>query len=188
MQDIKESFGFLFVGQWTGGNMNSDRKAIGHLMKTFLETLRDMPNPPCLIIKTSGAAICVMDRYECIAKIAEVTQMVQNANPNSKLPNVYLIHGELSDIEMNALYNHDKVKVHVSFTHGEGFGHPLLLSTLSGKPLLAPHWSGHLDFLNPSYTRYFKVGLFLFLPKLLMTGLLKTLSGLMLIMRPLEEK
>jgi hypothetical protein len=49
---------------------------------------------------------------------------------------------------MNALYNHPKIKAHVSFTHGEGFGHPLLLSTLSGKPLLVSNWSGHLDFLD----------------------------------------
>lgn len=156
LSEIKESFGFLFVGQWTAGNMNADRKAIGYLIKTFLETFRDMENQPCLILKTSGAQICVMDRYDCINKINEVTQMVQNANPNSKLPNVYLIHGELTDVEMNALYNHEKVKMHVSFTHGEGFGHPLLLSTLSGKPLLASHWSGHLDFLNPASTRFFE--------------------------------
>jgi len=48
------------------------------------------------------------------------------------------------------LLNHEKIIAHVSFTHGEGYGHPLLLSTLSGKPLLAPNWSGHLDYLNPS--------------------------------------
>jgi hypothetical protein len=51
---------------------------------------------------------------------------------------------------MNSLFNHPKVISHVSFTHGEGFGHPMLLSTLSGKPLLAPNWSGHLDYLNPT--------------------------------------
>ena len=74
--------------------------------------------------------------------------------PGTRIPNVYLLHGELEDNEMNALYNHEKVKVHISFTHGEGFGHPLLLATLSGKPLLAPQWSGHLDFLNPTYSKF----------------------------------
>ena len=67
------------------------------------------------------------------------------------LPKVYLFHGDLTDKEMNALINHDKVKVHISFTHGEGAGNPLLLATLSGKPLLVSNWSGHLDFLNPEY-------------------------------------
>jgi hypothetical protein len=155
-QDIKDQFGFLFVGQWTGGNMNADRKAIGFLIKTFLETFRDVKDPPCLILKTSGAQLSVMDRYECIGKIKEVTEIVRGQHPASAFPNVYLLHGELTDMEMNALYNHEKVKVHVSFTHGEGFGHPLLLSTLSGKPLLTPHWSGHLDFLNPSFTKFFE--------------------------------
>lgn len=156
MAEIPEKYGFLFVGQWTAGNMNADRKAIGHLLQTFLETFRDVSNAPCLILKTSGAQICIMDKYECLSKINDVTQMVKNKFPTSKLPNVYLIHGELSDEEMNALYNHEKVKTHVSFTHGEGFGHPLLLATLSGKPVIAPRWSGHLDFLNPKLTRFFE--------------------------------
>lgn len=157
MKNIPEEFCFLFVGQWTAGNMRADRKGIGFLIKTFLETFANTSNPPALVLKTSGAQICVMDRYECISKINDVTNMVKGAlPPNSKLPNVYLLHGELEDNEMNALYNHEKVKVHVSFTHGEGFGHPLLLSTLSGKPLLAPRWSGHLDFLNPKICKFFE--------------------------------
>ena len=41
------------------------------------------------------------------------------------LPKIYLLHGELTDNQMNQLYNHPKVN-HVSFTHGEGFGRPLL--------------------------------------------------------------
>jgi hypothetical protein len=157
LKDIPEQFCFLFVGQWTSGNMRADRKAIGFLLKTFLETFANVNNPPALILKTSGAQICIMDKYDCLAKINDVTNMVKQAlPPGTKLPNVYLLHGELEDNEMNALYNHEKVKVHVSFSHGEGFGHPLLLATLSGKPLLASHWSGHLDFLNPKLTKFFE--------------------------------
>ena len=52
------------------------------------------------------------------------------------------------DEEINGLYNHPKVKAHVSFTHGEGFGRPLLEASLSEKPVIAPNWSGHLDFLD----------------------------------------
>jgi hypothetical protein len=97
-----------------------------------------------------------MDKYECIGKINDVTNMVKQERPWAKLPNVYLLHGELEDHEMNALYNHEKVKVHASFTHGEGFGHPLLLASLSGKPVLTPRWSGHLDFLNHKYAKFFE--------------------------------
>jgi hypothetical protein len=155
LKNVPETFAFLFVGQWTSNNIRGDRKAIGYLIKTFLETFADVPNPPCLILKTSGAQICIMDKYDCINKIHDVTGMVKQAMPNAKLPNVYLLHGELEDNEMNSLYNHEKIKVHVSFTHGEGFGHPLLLATLSGKPVVTPKWSGHLDFLNPKYAKFF---------------------------------
>lgn len=152
---VKEDWAFLFVGQWTAGNMQADRKAIGWLIKTFLETFANTDNPPALILKTSGAQLCIMDKYECLNKINEVTGMVRQGNPSVRLPNIYLLHGELDEIEMNALYNHKKVKAHVSFTHGEGFGHPLLLATLSGKPVITPKWSGHLDFLNPKYAKFF---------------------------------
>jgi glycosyltransferase involved in cell wall biosynthesis len=54
----------------------------------------------------------------------------------------------LRDEEVNELYNHPKVKAHVSFTHGEGFGRPLLEASLSEKPVIAPNWSGHTDFLS----------------------------------------
>ena len=70
---------------------------------------------------------------------------------NSKLPNVYLIHGELSDHEMNAMYNHTKIKAMVSFTKAEGFGRPLLEFATTGKPIIAPHYSGQADFLKKEF-------------------------------------
>lgn len=157
MKNIPETFCFLFVGQWTAGNMRADRKGIGFLIKTFLETFANTSNPPALILKTSGAQICIMDRHDCINKINDVTNMVKSALPvGSKLPNVYLLHGELNDKEMNSLFNHEKVKIHTSFSHGESWGHPGLLSTLTGKPVLYPNWSGHIDYLNPKYCKYFE--------------------------------
>lgn len=151
MDKIKEDFAFLFVGQWTGGDIFGDRKDIGMLIKTFLTAFKDKDKQPCLIIKTSGAKICEMDKHDMLARIKQVASSV-----SGKLPNVYLFYGDLNDTEMNALYNHDKVKAHVSFSHGEGFGHPLLLATLTDKPVIAPKWSGHLDFMNPSYASFFK--------------------------------
>lgn len=147
---IKENFCFLFVGQWTSGGLFSDRKDIGNLIRTFMKTFSNMDETrqPALILKTSGAALCNMDRHDIVNRLAAVKQMISNELKTQNVPNVYLIHGELTEVEMNALYNHPKVKAHISFTHGEGYGHPLLLSTLSGKPLLVSNWSGHLDFLD----------------------------------------
>jgi hypothetical protein len=104
MESFPEDFCFLFVGQWTAGNINGDRKAIGWLIKTFLETFAGVDNAPALVLKTSGAQLCIMDKYDCINKINDVTNMVRAQKPNVKLPTVYLLHGELSDMEMNFLY------------------------------------------------------------------------------------
>ncbi len=143
MNKIPETFAFLFVGQWTNDNPFMDRKDIGNLVKNFFEAFKDRPDKPCLILKTNGVNYSKVDKNNTLRKIKIVESTVQG-----DLPKVYLIHGELTDVEMNALFNHSKIQCHISFTHGEGFGHPLLLASLSGKPVLASNWSGHLDFLN----------------------------------------
>lgn len=148
MSNIKEKFAFLFVGQWTHGDLYSDRKDIGNLIKTFSKTFMSMDENqrPCLILKSGGASYSAVDRFNMLQKINKIQSEI-----GENCPSVYLLHGELSDHEMNALFNHEKIKCHISFTHGEGYGHPLLLQTLSGKPLLVSNWSGHLDFLNKEY-------------------------------------
>ena len=84
-----------------------------------------------------------MDRDELYKKIDKVKETTKG-----KLPSIYLIHGDLTDEQMNELYNHPKVKAHISFTKGEGFGRPLLESTISEKPVIVSDWSGHKDFLS----------------------------------------
>ena len=142
MKNVEESFNFLYVGHWLQGNLGEDRKDTGMLVKVFLETFKNMKKKPGLIMKTSGAGFSVLDREDILSKIETIKEGV-----DGDLPNVYFLHGDLSDAEMNGLYNHPKVKAHVSFTHGEGFGRPLLEASLSGKPVIASNWSGHVDFL-----------------------------------------
>tara|TARA_A100001515_G_scaffold23133_2_gene17855 strand:- start:1281 stop:2609 length:1329 start_codon:yes stop_codon:yes gene_type:complete len=142
-EPIQEDFCFLHVGHWLQGNMGEDRKDISMLVKTFCETFKNQKNPPALILKTSGATPCIIDRQEILGKIRDIKRSLVG-----ELPNVYVLHGDLRDEEMNQLYNHPKVKAHVSFTHGEGFGRPLLEATLSEKPVIASNWSGQVDFLN----------------------------------------
>jgi len=154
LSQIPEEFCFLFVGQWTNNGIFGDRKDIGNLIRVFLETFSgfgDKPKP-ALIIKTSGAAICNMDKYDIISRVKAVRDAVRR-NKLTDIPNVYLLHGELTEKEMNSLYNHKKVKAMLNFTHGEGFGAPLLEFSTSGKPIIVSNWSGHLDFLNPDYCK-----------------------------------
>jgi hypothetical protein len=88
-----------------------------------------------------------MDRNELIKRIKSIKDTVKSTN----LPNVYLLHGEFTDIEMNEIYNHSKVKAMVNLTKGEGFGRPLLEFSLVNKPIITTNWSGHIDYLNPEF-------------------------------------
>ena len=145
VDDIKEDFCFLHVGQWTKGGFGEDRKDISKLIKVFYESFANKKEKPALILKSHGATFSIMDREECLAKINNIKSQFPS---DWDLPNIYLLHGDLSDVEMNKLYNHPKVKSLVSFTHGEGFGRPLLEATMTGLPVIASAWSGHCDFLS----------------------------------------
>jgi glycosyltransferase involved in cell wall biosynthesis len=146
LDTIDEKFCFLYVGHWLRGAIGEDRKNTGLMLKTFLETFKGQKNPPALIMKTMTGPASIMDREEVLRKINEIRKGV-----GGKLPNVYLIHGEIEDKDINHLYNHPKVKAMVNLTKGEGFGRPLLEFTQSKKPIIASNWSGHLDFLNPEF-------------------------------------
>jgi glycosyltransferase involved in cell wall biosynthesis len=143
MNKINETFNFLYVGHWLQGGLGKDRKDTGMLVKVFCETFKNMKRKPGLIMKTSGAGFSVLDRESLLKKIKDVKDTVRG-----DLPNVYLLHGDFLDEEINELYNHPKVKAHISLTHGEGFGRPLLEATISEKPVIASDWSGHTDFLK----------------------------------------
>ena len=153
-KDLKEEFSkidndfcFLYVGHWLQGKMGEDRKDTGMMLKVFLETFKGMKKKPALVMKTSGAGFSVIDRRDILDKISMIKKTIQG-----DLPDVYLLHGDLTDEEMNQMYNHPKVKAHLSFTHGEGFGRPLLEASFSGKPIIAPISTGQADFLDKNYT------------------------------------
>jgi len=145
---IKEKFAYLFVGHWMQGDLGEDRKNVGLLIKAFYETFKNKTNKPALILKTSQVGSSYIDREEILKRIKQIRKTVNSNN----LPNVYLLHGDFTDEEMNEIYNHSRVKAMISLTKGEGYGRPLLEFTLSKKPLITTSWSGHVDFLNPEFT------------------------------------
>ena len=144
---IKEDFAYLFVGHWMQGALSEDRKNVGLLVKAFFETFKNKSKKPALILKTSQVGSSYMDRDEILKKITAIKESCKSNN----LPNVYLLHGEFTDIEMNEIYNHSKVKAMVNLTKGEGFGRPLLEFSLVNKPIITTNWSGHTDYLDPEF-------------------------------------
>jgi glycosyltransferase involved in cell wall biosynthesis len=139
--DIKENFVYLFVGHWLKGNLGQDRKDVGMMIKSFSEQFSNVENAPALVLKTSSATFSIKERESFRKRIIDLTKGLVNP------PSIYLLFGELTNVEMNELYNHPKIKGMVSITKGEGFGRPLLEFTMTGKPVIASNWSGHKDFL-----------------------------------------
>ena len=148
LSDVKEDFNFLIVGHWLKGSLGQDRKDIGMAIKTFASVFQYLPadKRPGLIIKTSHAGFSVIDRETIRKKIEDVLEPF-----GDKVPSIYLIHGDLEENDMASLYHHPKVKAMISFTKGEGYGRPLAEFTLTGKPIIASGWSGHMDFLPAEY-------------------------------------
>ena len=148
LEDVSEDFCFLYTGHWLPGSFGEDRKDVATLIKTFLESFNGpTKKKPALILKTNMVNYSLLDREEIIKRINNIRK-----NISGKLPNIYLLHGELTDEEMNKLNNDPKIKSFVSFTKGEGYGRPLAEAAITGKPIITTNWSGHRDFLNPNYS------------------------------------
>ena len=144
-----ESIVYLHVGLWGKGAYGEDRKNISLMIKTFYEAFANDPKEPtpALLIKTNGSNFSVLDRYSTVKRIKEIKKKFGGID---KLPNVYLLHGDLTIEQMAILYNLPKIKAFLTCTHGEGFGRPMLEASCCDLPVIASNWSGHLDFLNSS--------------------------------------
>ena len=117
------------------------RKNLESTIAWFVEEFRN--EDVGLIVKTAFINGTIKDLRRTEAHLKRVLDSL-----GERKCKVYLLHGRLSTEEKNSLYNHDKVKCLVSLTHGEGFGLPIFEAAYNGLPIIAPNWSGHIDFLT----------------------------------------
>ena len=132
--DFSTSFNFLSVAQW------GPRKNLEATIAWFTDAFRD--NDVGLVLKASTMKNCIMDRYYTTDRLKAFMSTL-----GERKCKVHLLHGDLTDGEMSALYNHPKIKGLLTLTHGEGFGLPIFEAACNGLPVLAPDWSGQVDFL-----------------------------------------
>ena len=133
--ELEYDFNFLTVAQW------GPRKNLENTIKWFAEEFIDQEVG--LVVKTNLAKNCLMDREACFNNIKNLLSEYEN-----RVCKVYLIHGHLTDEEMAGIYKHSKIKAYMTATHGEGFGLPIFEAAYYGLPIVAPDWSGHVDFLS----------------------------------------
>ena len=148
LDNIDESFCFLFTGHWLPGNFGEDRKNVATMIETFLKTFKGNGIKPALLLKTNKVDYSLLDKEEILEHIRDIRNKFKN---KENLPNIYILHGEFTNEELNKINNDSKIKAFVSFTKGEGFGRPLLEQAITGKPVITTNWSGHVDFIRPEY-------------------------------------
>ena len=133
--NLTTDFNFLTVAQW------GPRKNLNNTIGWFVEEFIDNPDVG-LVVKTFERGNSIRDRNRITNSILSFLENYENRKCK-----VYLLHGDMSDQEMHSLYTSPKIKALISLTHGEGFGLPIFEAAYSGLPVLAPEWSGHIDFL-----------------------------------------
>ncbi len=148
LDNIDENFCFLFTGHWLDGNFGEDRKNVATLIQTFLEAFNKRGPKPALLLKTNKVDYSLLDKEQILKDIRRIRDKFDY---KENLPNIYILHGEFTNKELNKINNDPKIKSFISFTKGEGFGRPLLEQAITGKPVITTNWSGHTDFIRPEY-------------------------------------
>ena len=141
--NLETKFNFLVFGQVTGNNPDNYRKNLAYTIKCMAEALAGHPDVG-VIVKSNLARNTKIDRLASTNMFAKLIQEVK-VGPG---PRFYLLHGNMKNQEVVGLYKHPTVKALVSLTHGEGFGLPILEAAACGVPVIAPDWSGHMEFMK----------------------------------------
>ena len=142
--NLETKFNFLIFGQLTGNGVYNDRKNLPVTVKLLKETFEGNPDVG-IIVKTNLGSQTQIDKNN-VSNV--LTRLAKEINLNSSGPKVYLLHGDMTNIELKALYTDPKIKALVSLTHGEGFGLTLLEAAACGLPVIATDWSAHTEFLS----------------------------------------
>lgn len=144
LSGIEESFCFLSMGVFTKHN---DRKNISKTVDVFQKTFTDTDHNTALVLKINGSRYNTRD-------LTYLQSYIKDLNAKFHKPkSVYLLYGDFSKNEIKSLYTHSKIKSMITLTHAEGFGRPLLEASVSSLPVIAPNWSGHVDFLPKKLTQ-----------------------------------
>lgn len=127
----------------------SPRKNIYNLIRWFLAEFSSEEDVS-LVLKVHRRDCSKIDRYNTAEKIES---FISELAPEKKCK-IVLLHGDMSDEEIQGLYKGGFITHYVSASHGEGFGLPLFYAACSGLVVVTHGWSGPADYLKDgSYVR-----------------------------------
>lgn len=148
IDDIPQQFLFVAVGQWLPGSIGADRKDIGALISSFLRGFGNNKDIG-LLLKVDQGKSSILSQYSIRQRLLQICNGI---GLKMDICNVHFISGDLTDNQMQEIYNHDKVRGMVSFTHAQSFGLPMMqFSGSTGKPMIVPYHSGLVQYIKPQY-------------------------------------
>jgi len=130
-------FNFLTIAQW------GVRKNLEATVGWFVEQFRDNEDVG-LIVKASIQNTSNIDR---VLSTERMKNLLNSDRLKGRKCKVYLLHGDMTEEELNGLYESRSVKGFINLAHGEGFGLPMFEAAYHKVPIIAMGWSGQVDFL-----------------------------------------
>lgn len=137
--ELNTDFNFLTMAQW------GPRKDLGNTIRAFLDEFWE--DEVGLVVKTSIQNNSIPDRSATEERLDTLIDEIASIKSGARKCKLYLIHGALTDAELQDVYTHKDIKAFVTSTHGEGFGLSIFESAYNGLPVIAPGWSGQCDYL-----------------------------------------
>ena len=132
--DLPHDFNYLLVSQW------GPRKNFENTIRWFVE--ENIDQEVGLVVKTNSYKNCTIDRDFTHKRLQALL-----APYKDRKCSVTLLHGYMSEAEMQGLYRHENIKAFINIAHGEGYGLPLFDAAIAGLPIITIGWSGQCDFL-----------------------------------------
>lgn len=148
---IKTNKNILVMGQITDLNQDSDRKNVLNSLESLTRICSGLEDVG-IVFKTNIRNNTYKD-YEETAKIFSKKIELIKKELEDKMPKVYLIHGNLSNNEIQSLYRSNKISVLVSLSKGEGFGRCLLEAAANKLPIIATDYSAYKEFLKDDFIK-----------------------------------
>lgn len=130
----------LITGAWMSNQYGHDRKNIPKTIELACKAFKG--KDVNIILQTSMGTYSEIENHTIRTLVRNIKNM---ANSDVR---IHIIHGHLTDQQIYKLYNLPNLKWCVTFTHGEGFGRHLAEFMSYGGRILAPNYSGYLDFIK----------------------------------------
>ncbi len=123
----------------------SKKKGLDALLKAYLAEFRSHDNVMLILKVYFGPSDSEEHKEKMIGQVEKIKELLRIGD----YPQVYLVHGVMSDEAITRLYN--SVDAYCLPSRGEGWGIPLFDAMGFGLPVICVGWGGPTEFVRPEH-------------------------------------